>query len=178
MVRKEVLHRTIKRMHSSGISDAEIAKTLEKFGMSKEEVKKVLENVLGAEPDTDPKQKLDEKEHEKIAEKTSAKVKEELAEERETADLRETSVHTAIADYSKAFSDIEKSIKRLEVKVSARTPSGKGISAETEARLHTIEKKLNSMEKSIADISASSRASKDLLKKVLESTKASMHRKR
>ncbi|GEM_PF-1152217 len=110
---------------------------------------------------------FEDDEKESLAEKTAQKVKSHLDSHLQARDLHDETAMNVLEDQREQVGSMHKKIDELHEKISSVPP----VSPETIAKINLIEKKLISVEKTLADIKASEAALQSLLKKVLEANK-------
>lgn len=178
---------TVKRMVDAGLEEKAILAALDDLGLTEDEKKDLLAKVTGKseEKTSEPKKsklvkekveskskpsiqssiELFEEHHEKIAEKTSQKIKEHLDEREAYRDFQDSSAHIAIDKQSELIEELVSSMKTLQKDlevVSKKTVSSSPLNVDE------LISKMNELEAKISTLKAEHAALQTLLKQILD----------
>jgi len=192
MVDKEVVVKTIKKMIDSGIDDSVILNTLADLGLSSEDSQELLSSAkegssgkeekeideeVGEEiPEAETKDESTEEDIEEendsdsydidsVIKKTSAKMKEQLAEKDSTDSLREQTTQLKLEEQDGKLDEIHQKISSLHGSVSSQDLT------ELKKKVFSMEKDVTEIKKDLKEASARINAMHDIMKKILETNR-------
>jgi len=182
MVNKEVILDTVRKMYESGIEDSVIEATLCDIGMGQEEAKQYLLEVKGkpiSQPELDSQSQEQSQdsdsfsERDSVAEQTAFRVKEHLDAERQERELHQTTQQVAMDEQQNKIAGLDQKVSEIHQKIDfTASPTNKQLAS----NLDGLYKRIDNIETQLADIQASSNATRDLMKKILEANRSILNK--
>ncbi len=165
MLNEQIMIDTINRLLEAGIDEPTVISTLSDAGLSREEAIELIKKVK-EKPATDNSKKeepnLKEDIEPVISNNSEVKVlRNEIEAQAEKHDLHQTTTNSILDDHEERLEEFSRQIDEVKSNIPS-VPQGED--SNTSFRLNEIEKK-------IEDVNAASKASLDLLGKILETNR-------
>ncbi len=155
MLNEQVMMDTVSRLIEAGIDDPTIISTLVDAGLTQEEASGVLAKVK------QPKQESAPVEQPMIKPQEVQILKAQVETQAQAQDLHQTMVTSALDDHSAKLDNIAKTVEEVKSTIdTSKAPVDSSLSF-----------RVSEMEKKLEDVNAATKASIDLLQKILENNR-------
>ena len=154
MVEKEELIATIREMLSAGVDENSIVESLKDIGLEEDKIKEAIEEAKKSTAETK------EKTAEVVASKTAEEIKKHVDAHTEALALRELATHATLQEQKEKLDELSKKFSDLHKKVTVPRTDNRELT-----------KKIAELEQEIKEVKAVSIATKELMEKILETTR-------
>jgi len=161
MVNRAVVIETIKKMYDSGIDDSVVEQTLGDIGLGKKEIAEYIVEAKGvpAVQETGPQ----------AGDQTAEIIKKHLEETNAEQQAMHATTHAALEQHTQQFDEVQAKVTSIEQRLDSIGSSQGG--ARTEESFFALNARLAALEQQVRDLKAAVNATKDVMEKVLETTR-------
>jgi len=176
MVNKDVVMATVKKMYDSGIDDATVKSTLKDIGLSDEEMQGIMAEAKGGAPlaEAPPAPEAAAPAPESAAEAPQTpEIKQDIASMKEDHDLAHTTAQAQMDEHTQTLGEVHQKVDDLSQRIDVTPASGDVLQ-----RLEAMDNKINTIESQLAEIKGATDALQSLLKKILETNRKVLLKKK
>lgn len=174
MVNRQVVLDTVKKMVESGIEESVVEKTLKDIGLSKKDIEDYIKEAKAsakagiAKPQATSFMEPSAA-HDAIALKTAEKVKEQLAEQREEQELKDSTLNAAMDEHGEKIEELHDSVSELHEKIDGF--SSRLSDPELLKQVAELNKRISDFQSQLSDLKSLANANKTVLEKILEANR-------